>query len=98
VTAALLLLSVIASKTSGRLGVPALLVFIAIGMLAGSEVPGGIAFDDPWLAQSLGVVALALILASLVGMILSRREDPSCSVARTTSSSAASAPARPWAT
>jgi cell volume regulation protein A len=62
VAAALLLLSVVASKTSGRLGVPALLVFLAIGMLAGSDGPGGIAFDDPWLAQSLGVVALALIL------------------------------------
>jgi cell volume regulation protein A len=62
VAAGLLLLSVAASKTSGRLGVPVLLVFVAIGMLAGSEGPGGIVFDDPWLAQSLGVVALALIL------------------------------------
>jgi cell volume regulation protein A len=62
VASGLLLLSVVASKTSGRLGVPALLVFLAIGMLAGSEGPGGIAFDDPWLAQSLGVVALAFIL------------------------------------
>ncbi len=37
---------------------------ILIGMLAGSEGPGGIHFDDPWLAQSLGVVALAFILFS----------------------------------
>lgn len=59
---ALLLLSVIASKASGRLGVPALLLFLIIGMLAGSDGPGGIHFDDPWLAQSLGVVALACIL------------------------------------
>lgn len=58
----LLLLSVIASKASGRLGVPALLLFLLIGMLAGSDGPGGIHFDDPWLAQSLGVVALAFIL------------------------------------
>lgn len=62
VTAGLLFLSVVASLTSGRLGVPALLVFLVIGMLAGSEGPGGFAFDDPWLAQSLGVVALSLIL------------------------------------
>ena len=62
VASGLLLVGVIASKTSGRLGVPALLLFLVIGMLAGSEGPGGIAFDDPWLAQSLGVVALALIL------------------------------------
>jgi cell volume regulation protein A len=58
----LLLFSVVSSKTSGRLGVPALLAFMLIGMLAGSEGPGGIAFDDPWVAQSLGVLALALIL------------------------------------
>jgi cell volume regulation protein A len=58
----LLLLSVIASKASGRMGVPALLLFLGIGMLAGSDGPGGIHFDDPWLAQSLGVVALAFIL------------------------------------
>jgi cell volume regulation protein A len=33
-------------------------------MLAGSEGLGGIHFDDPWLAQSLGVLALAFILYS----------------------------------
>lgn len=58
----LLLLSVIASKASGRLGVPVLLLFLIIGMLAGSDGLGGIHFDNPWLAQSLGVVALAFIL------------------------------------
>jgi cell volume regulation protein A len=60
--AVLLLLGVVASKTSGQLGVPALLLFLVIGMLAGSEGPGGIEFDDPWLAQALGVVALIFIL------------------------------------
>jgi cell volume regulation protein A len=60
--ALLLLLSVVASKASGRLGVPSLLIFLAIGMLAGSDGPGGIYFDDPWTAQLLGVIALALIL------------------------------------
>ncbi|MCS6287206.1 MAG: potassium/proton antiporter [Nitrospira sp.] len=58
----LLLLSVIASKASGRLGVPVLLLFLIIGMLAGSDGPGGIHFDNPWFAQSLGVVALVFIL------------------------------------
>jgi cell volume regulation protein A len=58
----LLLLSILASKASGRLGVPALLLFLVIGMLAGSDGPGGIYFDDARLSQSLGVVALALIL------------------------------------
>ena len=54
----------IASKATGRLGVPTLLVFVVIGMLAGSEGPGGIYFDDPVIAQSLGVMALIYILFS----------------------------------
>ena len=60
--AGLLLASVLASKASSRFGVPALLLFLAVGMLAGSDGPGGIAFDYPHLAQSLGIVALAFIL------------------------------------
>ncbi|HVR43897.1 MAG TPA: potassium/proton antiporter [Thermoanaerobaculia bacterium] len=62
--AALLLLSVVASRASGRLGVPALLLFVGIGMLAGSEGPGGIWFDDYAAAQRLGVLALIYILFS----------------------------------
>ncbi|HSB10195.1 MAG TPA: potassium/proton antiporter [Blastocatellia bacterium] len=61
---ALLLISVLASKASAKLGVPALLVFLVLGMLAGSDGPGGIYFDNAFLAQSLGVIALALILFS----------------------------------
>lgn len=64
VTAILLLASIFASKASSRLGIPALLLFLIVGMLAGSEGPGGIYFDDPRLAQSLGVVALIFILFS----------------------------------
>ncbi|SNB46878.1 potassium/proton antiporter [Geobacter sp. DSM 9736] len=60
----LLLLSILASKVSSRLGIPALLLFLAVGMLAGSEGPGGIHFDDPRLVQSAGVIALAAILFS----------------------------------
>jgi potassium/hydrogen antiporter len=60
--AALILFGVLASKVSSRLGVPAVLLFLLIGMLAGSEGIGGIAFDDYELAQSVGVVALAFIL------------------------------------
>lgn len=62
--AVLLLSSVLASKVSDRFGVPALLLFLAVGMLAGSDGPGGIYFDDAALAQGIGVSALALILFS----------------------------------
>lgn len=64
IIAVLLLLSIVASKVSDRFGIPALLVFLALGMLAGSEGLGGIYFDDPSLAQAIGVVALSLILFS----------------------------------
>ncbi len=62
--AVLLLLSILSSKLSTRFGVPALLVFLAVGMLAGSEGLGGIYFDDPFIAQAIGVTALAFILFS----------------------------------
>ncbi|MGK7877539.1 MAG: potassium/proton antiporter [Xenococcaceae cyanobacterium] len=58
----LLLASIIASKASNKLGVPALLLFLAVGMLAGSEGIGGIEFDNPLLANSIGDLALTLIL------------------------------------
>jgi len=60
--AVLLLLSIVASKASGRLGVPSLLIFLGVGVLAGSEGVGRIPFDDPFVAQFLGVVALVFIL------------------------------------
>jgi len=60
----LLFISIIASKTSFKLGVPTLILFLVVGMLAGSDGPGGIYFNDPRLAQFLGVVALTFILFS----------------------------------
>ncbi|HZI25041.1 MAG TPA: cation:proton antiporter, partial [Chryseolinea sp.] len=60
----LLFLSIIASKTSFRLGIPTLILFLVVGMLAGYDGPGGIYFNDPHMAQFLGVVALTFILFS----------------------------------
>ncbi|HSL56970.1 MAG TPA: potassium/proton antiporter [Acidimicrobiales bacterium] len=60
----LLTLAVLASKAASRLGLPVVLLFMAIGMLAGSEGPGGIELDDAELVQRVGVVALAFILFS----------------------------------
>lgn len=58
----LVFVSILASRISARLGVPALLLFLLLGMLAGSEGPGGLQFDDPSTARSVGVVALVVIL------------------------------------
>jgi len=60
----LILLSIILSKYSGNLGVPSLVLFILIGMLAGSDGPGKIYFDDFKLTQSIGIVALVFIMFS----------------------------------
>jgi cell volume regulation protein A len=58
----LLALSVIFSRGLGKLTIPTALVFLVIGMLAGSEGIGGIRFDDYQFAFRLGTVALVLIL------------------------------------
>ncbi|MBA2558115.1 MAG: potassium/proton antiporter [Chloroflexi bacterium] len=64
VAAGLLLAGVLLSKTSSRIGVPSLLLFLALGMLAGSEGLLGIHFEDFELAQRYGIIALAFILFS----------------------------------
>lgn len=58
----LILLATLSSKISARVGVPLLVVFVVIGMLAGSEGPGGIAFTDYSVAHAVATVALILIL------------------------------------
>lgn len=61
--AVLFFLSILAGKAGYRFGVPALLLFLAIGMIAG--VDGlGIQFDNIQLAQVIGTVALCIILFS----------------------------------
>jgi hypothetical protein len=54
--------SIVVAFGASRAGVPSLVVFLGLGMLLGSEGPGGIAFDDADLARKVGVVALAAIL------------------------------------
>jgi len=60
----LLFISIIVGKTSYKFGVPTLLLFLAIGMLAGSDGIGGIQFDNPKIAQFIGIVSLNFILFS----------------------------------
>ena len=62
VGALLLLVSIVASDISSRMGAPLLLVFLALGMLAGEEGPGGIRFDDFETAYVIGSLALAVII------------------------------------
>ncbi|MBF8150939.1 potassium/proton antiporter [Winogradskyella sp. F6397] len=60
----LLFISIVVGKTSYKFGVPTLILFLAIGMLAGSDGIGGIRFDDPKLAQLIGIISLNFILFS----------------------------------
>ena len=58
----LLAASALLSRVAGRTGVPVVLVFLVLGMIAGSEGLGGIPFEDYALAFRVGTVGLALIL------------------------------------
>ncbi|MBM7702420.1 potassium/proton antiporter [Metabacillus iocasae] len=61
-SAILFISGVITTKFSARLGVPALVLFIMVGIVMGSDVLGIIHFDDAGLAQTIGVFALVIIL------------------------------------
>jgi cell volume regulation protein A len=69
----MLILSVLTTKTSARFGIPTLLLFLVVGMLAGSNGPGGIQFADPRLVQFIGSLSLCFILFS--GGLDSRWQD-----------------------
>lgn len=58
----LLFISVLGSTVSSRLGLPLLLLFLVVGMLAGEDGPGGIQFSDFTTATLVGQLALAVIL------------------------------------
>ncbi|TDV34215.1 potassium/proton antiporter (CPA1 family) [Actinophytocola oryzae] len=72
IVAAVLLVSVLAVRVSVRLGLPSLLLYLAIGVVLG-EAGFGIRFDDAELTKALGIVALVLILAE--GGLTTRWQD-----------------------
>ncbi|HRP02435.1 MAG TPA: potassium/proton antiporter [Candidatus Kapabacteria bacterium] len=59
----LFFLSILAGKASSKFGVPALLLFLAVGMMSGSDGIG-IEFDNFNIAQAIGTIALSIILYS----------------------------------
>ena len=58
----LFFISIVATRLSAHLGMPLLLVFLGVGMLAGDEGLGGIRFDNFAAANMIGQLALAVIL------------------------------------
>lgn len=63
IASVILFLSIFASKAGYRFGLPALLLFLGVGMLFGSDGLG-IQFSDPHIAQFIGMLALSIILFS----------------------------------
>ncbi len=62
VVGAVLAASVLLALGAARTGLPVLVAFLALGMVLGSDGPGGIDFDDARLAREVGIIGLALIL------------------------------------
>lgn len=59
---ALMGVAVLFSRASERVGVPVVLIFLVVGMAAGSEGIGGLYFDDYAFSFRVGILALVLIL------------------------------------
>jgi cell volume regulation protein A len=62
IAGALLAAGILGALLADRVRIPGLLLFLGLGMLAGSEGIGGIGFTDTELARTLGTIALVLIL------------------------------------
>ncbi|MBQ6919017.1 MAG: potassium/proton antiporter [Synergistaceae bacterium] len=60
----LFFMSLVAGTLSEKIKVPALILFLGIGMVAGVDGPGGLNFTDASAANQVGTFALAFILFS----------------------------------
>ena len=63
VGAVVLIVAILAARLGSGFGLPSLLLFLGLGMLLGTDGPGGLAFDDADLAHALGFGALVVILS-----------------------------------
>ena len=59
---AVLAASIVVAVVAARTGLPVLVAFLGLGMLLGSDGPGGIDFDNAVLARRVGTIGLGLIL------------------------------------
>ncbi len=78
VGAGVVLAGAVAARVAARLGLPSLLLFLALGVVIGEDGLG-LKFDDAQLAQNLGTAALAVILVE--GGITTRWSDIRCVLA-----------------
>ncbi|MFL1456799.1 potassium/proton antiporter [Marinobacter sp. GN3S48] len=60
--ALMLVISIVLSPLSSRVGMPVLLIFLIVGMMMGEDGPGGIDFDNFELAFVIANLALGVIL------------------------------------
>jgi potassium/hydrogen antiporter len=64
VAAGLVLAAIVSARFSQRFGMPALVLFVGVGVFAGTSGPLGIEFDDYGLSYQVGLLALAVIIFS----------------------------------
>ena len=60
--AMVVILCIVSSNVLYKLGVPTLLIFLALGMLCGSDAIGGIYFDNYEIAKNVCSVGLVFIM------------------------------------
>ncbi|MBP2705421.1 potassium/proton antiporter [Microbispora sp. RL4-1S] len=62
-SAAVVIAAIASVRIAHRTGLPSLLIYLGLGLLLGESGVGGVQFENAQLAQQLGLVALAVILA-----------------------------------
>lgn len=73
VAGVIILISLFSIRISKKLEIPLLIMFLLVGMLAGSEGVGRIYFDNALVAQNIGTIALMFIIFS--GGLDTKKED-----------------------